>query len=458
MVFSRFANWLFYGSEPVDSAPAYGIPNTSLRSNNVGDIDKDGYDDFCVSGRNDLRKLNLYYGGPDADTVRDMWFGLDTLLALGYIVRGGDLNSDGNDELIAWELEDQKSVLFFELGTDSDSLPDFQLFAANDSLANSSFGYGLTGGDFNGDGRQDLAVSYIPNFNDFVNGAIYLYWGGPSFDTLPDMIIRRQGPYVEGKDAFGRVLENVGDLNGDTFDDLYAGAGVAADDSLGFVYFGGPSIDTIPDIILDTRDSRARAAGDVNNDGYDDMITSYPLPWTGIGHVAIYLGGPDVDSIPDVYFDIRDEQVLHELYGLDCSGIGDFNGDGIDDFAFSSGLGLGRYVVYIYSGWDESTDVLYEYLQEVPDGFQLSQNYPNPFNNETILEFALPARSHVGMDIINTLGQHVKTLLNRTLPAGSFRISWDGTNDDGQPVASGVYLYRLTAGETLITKKMTLIK
>ena len=88
-----------------------------------------------------------------------------------------------------------------------------------------------------------------------------------------------------------------------------------------------------------------------------------------------------------------------------------------------------------------------------PTEFKLSQNYPNPFNPTTNIDFALPTGTNVDLKIYNALGQEVATLVSSTLPAGSHSITWDAQN-----MASGLYIYRLTAGEETLTRKMILMK
>ncbi|MBX7150851.1 carboxypeptidase regulatory-like domain-containing protein [bacterium] len=94
----------------------------------------------------------------------------------------------------------------------------------------------------------------------------------------------------------------------------------------------------------------------------------------------------------------------------------------------------------------------------VPKEFTLKQNYPNPFNPSTTIAFDLPQDGTLKLVVYNLLGQRVKTLYSGFQLAGSYRISWDGKNELGQQVASGVYLYRVEAGAFVKTKKMMLIK
>ena len=81
----------------------------------------------------------------------------------------------------------------------------------------------------------------------------------------------------------------------------------------------------------------------------------------------------------------------------------------------------------------------------VPGEFSLSQNYPNPFNPETVIKFSLPIFSEVKLVVIDMLGREVKQLVNSIQPAGTHQIAWDGRDNRGNRVASGVYYYRMTA-------------
>ncbi len=95
---------------------------------------------------------------------------------------------------------------------------------------------------------------------------------------------------------------------------------------------------------------------------------------------------------------------------------------------------------------------------EIPESFQVFQNYPNPFNPETEIRFELPAASHVLLSIFNTLGQEIRTLVDRPHDAGYHTSRWDGKDGQGEPVSSGVYLYQIKAGEFTQVKKMSLLR
>ena len=106
----------------------------------------------------------------------------------------------------------------------------------------------------------------------------------------------------------------------------------------------------------------------------------------------------------------------------------------------------------------DPTDVEEHDGTTLPETFSLVQNYPNPFNPTTILEYNVPTRAHVTVEIFNLLGQHVSTLVDETKSAGNYRAEWNGTDANGRSVSTGVYLYRFKAGDFVATKKMLLLK
>ncbi len=97
----------------------------------------------------------------------------------------------------------------------------------------------------------------------------------------------------------------------------------------------------------------------------------------------------------------------------------------------------------------------------IPAEFSMSQNFPNPFNPSTTITFEIPqssANSNVNLSIYNLRGQKIRSLVTTNMAAGIYEIQWDGKNDLGQNVASGLYLYLLTAGDFAKMNKMLLLK
>lgn len=103
-----------------------------------------------------------------------------------------------------------------------------------------------------------------------------------------------------------------------------------------------------------------------------------------------------------------------------------------------------------------STDV--NDIAEIPSNYRLMPNYPNPFNPTTKISFDLPQSENISLKIYNINGELIRTVANENLPAGHFEKVWDGKNDFGSEVSSGIYIYRLTAGKFDRSARMVLMK
>jgi hypothetical protein len=126
-----------------------------------------------------------------------------------------------------------------------------------------------------------------------------------------------------------------------------------------------------------------------------------------------------------------------------------------------AGEAVGTY--HSYSGfwnlWVVATDVEEEKEEAaIPKEFSLSQNYPNPFNPQTVIEYALPKESQVSVTVYNILGQRVKVLKDEFEKEGYKRVVWDGRDDSGEEVASGIYFYRIVTKDFVTAKKMMMVK
>lgn len=170
---------------------------------------------------------------------------------------------------------------------------------------------------------------------------------------------------------------------------------------------------------------------------------------------SIELGGPD----PATYFDhvlISHSSAYEELNW-------DSNGDGELEST------LNRFEFFRYSGTTEIKHLSEPWNSASPSKsgtndtsvegqFFLEGNYPNPFNPSTTIVYNLPEPIHVTLTIYNSLGQKVRTLVRSQQKAGLHSIVWNGTNQNGHQVASGVYIYRLKAGDFVKSDKMFLIR
>ncbi|MGB2697630.1 MAG: T9SS type A sorting domain-containing protein [Candidatus Zixiibacteriota bacterium] len=163
--------------------------------------------------------------------------------------------------------------------------------------------------------------------------------------------------------------------------------------------------------------------------------------------------------------------ITSNIYGVkmksQCIGAGGVIGSSSGSYKVSATVGqtaIGKSVnsYWAYHGfWNPAiitTDVEEDMDVILPGDFNLSQNYPNPFNPQTVIEYALPRDSRVSIVVYNVLGQKVKILKDEWEEAGYKSVSWDGTNQSGQEVGTGIYFYKIHACDFVKTKKMVLLK
>ena len=94
----------------------------------------------------------------------------------------------------------------------------------------------------------------------------------------------------------------------------------------------------------------------------------------------------------------------------------------------------------------------------LPSSFELLQNYPNPFNPETVIKYQIKLDGPVELAVYNLSGEKVRVLVNGARPAGNYEARWNGTDDLGNRVSSGMYIYRLKSGNFTQAKKMVLLQ
>ncbi len=96
----------------------------------------------------------------------------------------------------------------------------------------------------------------------------------------------------------------------------------------------------------------------------------------------------------------------------------------------------------------------------LPKAFTLGQNAPNPFNPSTTIRYTVPEgnQEYVTLKVYDLRGQLVRTLVDRFVESGAYSVIWDGTDETGRDVSSGVYFYRMKAGDFVQTRKMVLLK
>ena len=112
--------------------------------------------------------------------------------------------------------------------------------------------------------------------------------------------------------------------------------------------------------------------------------------------------------------------------------------------------------------WEDSFALTMEALNisqdNIPARYSLGEAYPNPFNPATTISYEIPNDEYVSIDIYNLMGGHIKSLVSMNQNPGYKTIEWNATNDYGQLVSAGMYIYTIQAGEFMATKKMVLLK
>ncbi|MDZ7361799.1 MAG: T9SS type A sorting domain-containing protein [candidate division KSB1 bacterium] len=96
--------------------------------------------------------------------------------------------------------------------------------------------------------------------------------------------------------------------------------------------------------------------------------------------------------------------------------------------------------------------------ENIPTAYALLPNYPNPFNPQTLIKYDVPALSRVRINVFDLLGRQIRILVDQYQEAGAYRVLWDGLNERGQKVESGIYFYHMEAGDFVATRKMTLLR
>ena len=284
---------LFYGGNPPDTIPdmvfynpyPYGSFGGSLE--NVGDVNGDGSDDFASAGSYQVEnrsKVFVYYGGTILDTIPDVILSELTFgFAYGNNIEGvGDVDRDGYDDMAVHAPNYGNSrgkVWVYFGGSPMDSIADWEKEGCTNNV---SFGRNIAGkGDLNGDDYDDFVIYEWTGYPNLAQTSFYIFYGSDQLDTIPDLVIDGEQYYPAIDLSEPSAL--VGDLNGDPYSDLVI---TAVRTYNAVIFHGGDPMDTEIDLILGGFNYPATgyhmntsAAGDVNGDGYDDLIVAQLEGW-----------------------------------------------------------------------------------------------------------------------------------------------------------------------------------
>jgi hypothetical protein len=332
----------------------------------AGDVNNDGYPDLLIGAPlyydgNRYGKVYLILGGPGVLKARNRWIEFDGYAPynkFGFSVSGaGDVNGDGIDDFVVGAMQagrrfprsssvnwDGEACIYFGRtgfdGTGTDLVPNLTLTGTAEG---ERFGWEVAGiGDVNEDGFDDVIASSS------YAGHAYVFFGGATMDSVADLMLVGESP----GDSFGWHVSKAGDVNNDGVSDFIV---TLRDSPIGgansgraHVYFGGAAIDNIPDVVIpgtpgagENLGTSSNGVGDVNGDGIDDILIA--AAQTGY----LFFGGMPMDSLPDVTF-------RKEYVGKSTSGLGDLNNDGFADVVLTRRAGAGAAYVY-YGGAEMDT-------------------------------------------------------------------------------------------------------
>ena len=212
--------------------------------------------------------------------------------------------------------------------------------------------------------------------------------------------------------------------------------------------------------------SATPAVGDINGDGYPDIafgtsaglihainfmgmsLPNFPIPTVSLGTITASSGLADIDGDGDCEIVTGVRTAGNNLEVIDCKA--HLPAEVFPWPMFGKDLHRSGYYGPFVTGINDGV--------RLPTSCALDQNYPNPFNATTLIKFAIPRDSYVGLAIYDLLGRRVRSLNSGNLQAGYHEIVWDGNDESGIQAASGIYFYRLDADNLTLTKKMVLIK
>lgn len=486
MLIDRGYAYIYFGGTEFDTIPDVrligepfgpgGFSRFGVTVASAGDVNDDGYDDVLVGadfGWNSqigwrTGKAFLFLGGEDMDSIPDVTFlgCFDDFEYFGGVISSaGDVNDDGYDDVIigspsypgGW-LSGRAYIYFGSQNMDNEYDICIQ-GGEGDCLGNSVNSIG----DINQDGYADLFIGATCDGHTGFEGRASIYFGGDPMDTTADVTFWGDSASFY---SVGSYIASAGDVNGDSIPDVMISA-----KSKVKLFFGGAQMDTLADVILTGEEPVAEAsrgsyrissAGDLNKDSYADIMVSHPsFGDSNEGKVYIFYGGPDMDTSFDIAL-IGDHEVWANFGSSICSGQ-DINGDGYNEILISSveKQSTMKGKVFIYTSGPVSA-VGTENVQ-VLKSFRLHQNYPNPFNSVTAIEFDVEGSEYrapiqTTLRVYNIRGRLVRTLLAEKMPPGTYRVTWDGKDECGKEVASGIYFYQVRMGNVIDARKMLVLK
>ena len=489
--------YLFYGpvltnrsassANAIITAQTFG-DNLGISISNSGDVNNDGFDDLLMGARGHdvpgIQSGRCYlFNGPlngnfSATQANATFTGID-FEELGISVHsGGDLNDDGFADVVlgAPQFGD---VDVFSVGRAyvfDGPVQGVHAASTADAIVTGEFVNDQLGSsvaivdDVNGDGIDDLVAGAPHGPLVFLDpGRAYVFFGpvsGSVSAATADVILTGE----TDNDLFGTSVASAGDVNGDGLGDILVGAEQTFNNGPGKAYlFLGPLQESasaataaatfIGEVSKDSFGHSVSSAGDVNGDGFDDIVVGAWDSAAGgfrAGRAYLFLG-PVSGTVPASQADvIFTGTASGDRFGIAVGCAGDQDANGRDDLL----IGAAQFndgdagLAHVFLGESLSTSVTIG----PASGLWIGPAFPNPSRSSATFAARLDRDESVAMSIVDSTGRRVRTFPRRTLASGMHQLDWDGRDETGRLVASGVYFVRLNIGSELATRKVTLLR
>ncbi len=372
---------------------------------NAGDVNNDGIDDIIVGAPfygSYQGRAYIYYGGSPLDSGPDVTLiGENNNDTFGWsVAAAGDVNNDGIADIIVgavgYNSNTGKAYIYYGGNGAIDNTADVTM---NGETTGDEFGCSVSfAGDVNNDGYDDVIIGANKAVSNF-NGRAYIYYGGNgAIENTVDVTLT----HISSGEYFGGTVSNAGDVNNDGYDDVIVGAErYGSWTGRAYIYFGGNgSMNTGVDLTITGTSSShlgypVSAAGDVNHDGVADVIVGASGYNSNTGRAYVYYGGNSMNSVADV---TMNGETSGDYFGVSVSNAGDVNHDTYDDVivgAYRYNSDAGR--AYIYYGGNASMNSVADLTIDGENGgdrFGYSVSYAGDPNNDNYDDVIIGAYAH----------------------------------------------------------------